>query len=211
MNKIRNIIDKLYYDRRKVGIISFLLIFGISVLYFYSNEQKEEPKIEITKKEEVKEEKKVKQTKVIVDIKGEVNNPGCYEVEDNLRVKDVIALAGGITPDADTSNINLSTKVHDEMVIVIEKKGTQTEKIESEAKVTTNTKTSTTSKTTGKISINKADQKTLMTLTGIGESKAKKIIEYRNANGPFTKLEDIKKVNGTGDAIFAKIKDSITL
>ena len=211
MNKIRNIIDKLYYDRRKVGIISFLLIFGISVLYFYSNEQKEEPKIEITKKEEVKEEKEVKQTKVIVDIKGEVNSPGCYEVEDNLRVKDVIALAGGITPDADTSNINLSTKVHDEMVIVIEKKGTQTEKIESEAKVTTNTKTSTTSKTTGKISINKADQKTLMTLTGIGESKAKKIIEYRNANGSFTKLEDIKKVNGIGDAIFAKIKDSITL
>ena len=68
-----------------------------------------------------------------------------------------------------------------------------------------------TTKPKGKISINKGSIKELTTLTGIGEAKAKKIIEYREKNGPFAKIEDIKKVNGIGDSIFAKIKDSITL
>ena len=63
----------------------------------------------------------------------------------------------------------------------------------------------------GKISINKASKEELMHLSGIGEAKANKIIEYRTQNGLFTTIEDIKKVSGIGEAIFAKIKDYITV
>ena len=62
----------------------------------------------------------------------------------------------------------------------------------------------------GKVNINSASLEELMTLTGIGESKAKDIISYRETNGPFTTIEDLKKVSGIGDSIFAKIKENIT-
>lgn len=66
-------------------------------------------------------------------------------------------------------------------------------------------------KVNGKISLNKATKEELMTLTGIGEAKAKDIINYRDKNGGFKTIEDLKKVNGIGDSIFAKIKENITV
>ena len=216
MEKLKDIFDHIYYDRKKIIIVSIIITLIISLFIFYRKEDSKEEVslIKEENKEIVEPKEEVKEVKIMVDIKGEVNSPGCFEVSDNLRVKDVIELAGGLTKNADTSSINLSAKVHDEMVIVIDKKGEVTNKIESDAKVSTNTsKTSitTTTKPKGKISINKGTLKELTTLTGIGESKAKKIIEYREKNGPFKTLEDIKKVSGIGDAIFAKIKDNITL
>ena len=219
MNKIKDIIDKLYYERKRIIIGIIISITLISIFIFYNSENKSDLKEEniVIEKPTIKEEKEeVKESKVIVDIKGEVNSPGCYEVSEELRVKDVIELAGGLTKNADTSNINLSSKIKDEMVIVVDKKGEVNGKLESDVYINNKTTTSkiTSTKTTkpkGKISINKGSIKELTTLTGIGEAKAKKIIEYREKNGPFAKIEDIKKVNGIGDSIFAKIKDSITL
>ena len=145
----------------------------------------------------------------MVDIKGEVNSPGCYEIDSDKRVKDLIEIAGGLTKNASVDGINLSAKLSDEMVIVIDKKET-VKKIETDNRVLVKPSTNDT-KTNGKISINKATKKELMTLTGIGESKANSIIDYRTTKGPFKSLEDIKKVKGIGDSIFAKIKDYITL
>ena len=214
MEKFKDIIDKLYYERKKILIISILVMLSLSIFIFYRNEDKKE-EISLVKEEPKKEEVFV-ENKIIVDIKGEVKNPGCFEVSDALRIKDVIDLAGGLTENADTSNINLSSKVHDEMVIIIDKKEDVKEVINNEESVkvetkTNNTKTTTTTKTTGKISINKASVKELTTLSGIGEAKAKKIVDYREKNGPFKSIDDIKKVSGIGEAIFAKIKDYITL
>ena len=214
MEKFKDIIDKLYYERKKILIISILVMLSLSIFIFYRKENTHE-EINIVKEEPKKEEVFV-ENKIIVDIKGEVKNPGCFEVSDALRIKDVIDLAGGLTENADTSNINLSSKVHDEMVIIIDKKEDVKEVINNEESVkvetkTNNTKTTTTTKTTGKISINKASVKELTTLSGIGEAKAKKIVDYREKNGPFKSIDDIKKVSGIGEAIFAKIKDYITL
>ena len=148
-----------------------------------------------------------------VDIKGEVINPGVYEMNNNQTVLDAINMAGGLTKKGITTDINLSKKITNEMVIVVsaisEKKSTKPI-INNNA--TINSSSSSTSKETkSKVSINTGTQQELMTLTGIGESKAKNIIAYREKSGLFKKIDDIKKVSGIGEALFAKIKENIII
>ena len=210
MNKIKDIIDFFYYERKKLLIITILIIVIVPIILFAIPKATIKEEIVLEKEEiaeEVKEEVVI--SKIMVDIKGEVNSPGCYEIDNDKRVKDLIEIAGGLTKNASVDGINLSAKLSDEMVIVIDKKET-VKKIETDNRVLVKPSTSDT-KTNGKISINKATKKELMTLTGIGESKANSIIDYRTTKGPFKSLEDIKKVKGIGDSIFAKIKDYITL
>ncbi len=210
MNKINDITDFFYYERKKLLIITILIIVIVPIILFAIPKAAIKEEIVLEKEEiaeEVKEEVVI--SKIMVDIKGEVNSPGCYEIDSDKRVKDLIEIAGGLTKNASVDGINLSAKLSDEMVIVIDKKET-VKKIETDNKVLVKPSTSDT-KTNGKISINKATKKELMTLTGIGESKANSIIDYRTTKGPFKSLEDIKKVKGIGDSIFAKIKDYITL
>lgn len=222
-------IQTLIQKHKPIIILSIIIIVLITLnLYMLwllnTNESKEEPPIEI--KEEKQEEPKL----LKVDIKGEIQNPGLYEVSENSRVMDIIEKAGGLTKNADTSVINLSKKVKDEMVILIySKKEVQKLKEKEEIKITCpsindacvtneldeplieNNKTNKNEKTTNsKVSINKATIEELQTLTGIGESKAKAIIEYRLKEGEFKTIEDIKNVSGIGDAAFEKIKDNIT-
>ena len=209
MNIFKNIIDIFYYNRKKIIISSILLIIVVPIFITIFNSKKEEPIIEEELViEEPKEE--VKEYTLMIDI-----NPGCYEVDSDKRVKDVIELAGGLTPEASTDGINLSAKLYDEMVIVIDKKE-EVQIVETDKRVVTTTKKteskeSSTPVSNGKISINKASAKELTSLPGIGDAKAKSIVEYRTKNGPFQSIEDIKKVKGIGDSIFAKIKDNITL
>ena len=215
MNKIKDLVDNLYYERKKILIFLFILFTVLS--YFLFNAEKTvafEEEEEDVEKIEVKEETVKEETKVMVDIKGEVNKPGCYEADENLRVQDIIELAGGLKEGASTDDINLSSKIFDEMVIVINKKEEVVDKVETSPKVSinnTNQNVSVNKVTPGKVSINTAGVEELSTLNGIKEARAKKIIEYRETNGPFKALEDIKNVSGIGESIFAKIKDSITL
>lgn len=143
-----------------------------------------------------------------VEVKGEVASPGVYEVEDGARVVDVINLANGFTDNAYTEDINLSKKVSDEFVIYVnnKKSAKNTTKVTSNA---TYNASSETTKTSGLININTASKTELMKLSGIGESKAEAIIEYREKNGNFTKISDIKKVSGIGSSTYEKFKDSI--
>ena len=215
MNKIKDLVDNLYYERKKILIFLFILFTVLS--YFLFNAEKTvafEEEEEYVEKIEVKEAPVKEETKVMVDIKGEVNKPGCYEADENLRVQDIIELAGGLKEGASTDDINLSSKIFDEMVIVINKKEEVVDKVETSPKVSinnTNQNVSVNKVTPGKVSINTAGVEELSTLNGIKEARAKKIIEYRETNGPFKALEDIKNVSGIGESIFAKIKDSITL
>jgi len=172
-----------------------------------------------------------------VDIKGAVTNPGVYFLDEGSTVKDVIEKAHGLTKEADVSTINLSKKVFDEMVIIIYtkkeveemKKGSTTVKvvekecicpeIKNDACINNNDSTELNSTTNQdkeenintKVSLNKATQKELETLTGIGASKAKAIIEYRDKNGGFKTIDELKSVSGIGDSTFEKIKDDITI
>ena len=143
------------------------------------------------------------------------------------RVIDVINKAGGLTEHADTSVLNLSKKVIDEMVIIVYSKDevkdfkktkeleqqVQNNCIQKDENALKNDACITNQETlqSTKISINNATIEQLMTLPGIGESKAKEIIDYRTTNGPFTSIEDLKNIPGIGESIFAKIKENITL
>lgn len=204
-----------------------MLLIGLSSIFVlnYKPKKKEETKeLLVTKKEKKEEEKKEELLKV--DIKGEIINPGIYSLSSTSRVIDVIEKAGGLTQNANTTVINLSKKITDEMVIIIYSNEqvtnfSKTKEIENQVQqqcikpddnalkndacITDETKTS------SKISINTATLEQLQNLPGIGESKAQDIINYRNSSGPFKSIDDIKNVSGIGDALFAKIKDHITL
>lgn len=156
-----------------------------------------------------------------IDIKGEVKKPGVYEVTENMNVNDAIKMAGGLKKGASTDNINLSKTLKNEMVIIISKKlkentknTIKNEALPSSSEVIGELKNSDTNNIQNDsnklISLNKGSLDELMTIPGIGEQKAKQIIEYRNSNA-FTSIEDIKNVSGIGESLFEKIKDYITI
>lgn len=129
-----------------------------------------------------------------VDIKGEIILPGVYLVNSNCLIKDIIDMAGGLTPDADITNINLAEGISNNQMIIIP---SQDKKIEQN-----NNKL---------ININTATKEQLMQLESIGESKANNIIAYRTKNGLFKSIEELKNVSGIGNEIYKKIKDFITV
>ena len=221
------------YRHRKeilIGVCIFLIITVISIysIYSYKNNKTtivKENKISLKKKTTEEQSKEILE-EYKVDIKGEVNMPGIYTLNSNNRVIDVIEKAGGLTENANTTVINLSKKIKDEMVIIIysnqevkefektkEKEQVVQEKcIQKDENALKNDAciNNTVDVLSKKININTASIEELQTLTGIGESKAKEIIAYRE-NNKFSSIEDIKKVPGIGEALFAKIKESITI
>ena len=140
---------------------------------------------------------------IYVDIKGEVINPNVYKIKKGLRVIDVINLAGGLTEESDTSNINLSKIVTDEMVIVIKSKNNEEVYIDSDVDINNNNNNN-----NQLIDINTCTIDELLTLPGIGESKANNIIEYRKKN-KFNTINDIMNVSGISESLFNKIKEYI--
>lgn len=216
MNILYSIKDFLYYNRYKiigiVGVLFFFFYFKDYLLNMDQNETEKIVEIEEINKEEIKEEK------VTVDIKGAVLNPGIYTLDNNKRVFDAITIAGGLLDNSDTENINMSLKLTDEMVIIVpfkeEKQNSVGDKehlnnsnnIENDAKVS-NSKNA----NNEKVSINKASKEDLMTLKGIGETKALAIINYRKEHGNFKSISELQNVKGIGKSIFEKIKDNIEL
>lgn len=223
-----------YRYRKQIIIISIiLLLLGALAYYVYCNKKEEKDNektsilLESTKKKKKKIDKKEENTEIMVDVKGEVSNAGIYTLKSGSRVIDAINMAGGLTPNANTSVLNLSKKLTDEMVIIVysnyevqnfektkEKENivlenckTGYDNIENDACIEAEKST----EKQGKVSLNSATIEELMTLSGVGEAKAKSIIEYRNKNGGFKNIEDIKNVSGIGDAVFDKIKENITL
>ena len=187
--------------------------------------------IVLVEKKELKKETKVEVEETYkVDIKGEINNPGIYSMNKDKRVMDVIAEAGGLTENANTSVINLSKKIKDEMVIIIYsneevndfKKTKAIEKqveekcIQKDENALINNACITQQETketisTDKVNINTASIEELTKLTGIGESKAKEIIKYRETNNGFKSIEELTSISGIGENIFAQIKENITV
>mgnify|MGYP000271900557 FL=1 len=144
-------------------------------------------------------------------------NEGIYELDENSRIADAIDKAGGITEEANINNINLAFVLEDGVKIYIPKKGDNSNEIKDDtntyiSKRSDNIELAQSTKnnnTNNKVNINTANQTELETLPGIGASIATKIISYRNKNGKFINIEDIKKVNGIGESKYEKIKDLI--
>ncbi len=207
-----NIRDFIYYNRKVIITVVFFLLLVLIFFFFLKNEETEELKFNDNENFIMDEydagynDDNLKNDCLVVDIKGCVKNPGTYEVTKEMRIIDVINLAGGLLDNSDVSSINLSKKVTDEMVIVIpaidDNKGDYNDfSFESNNE----------EEHDSKVSINYGTLEQLMTIKGIGLTKATAIIEYRKEYGLFKSLEEITNVKGIGNTTFEKIKDYIKL
>lgn len=222
-----------------LGLLIFDIFFNREeILECESKDEVLIKEIEDIKKEDVVEEDtNIEVERIKVDVKGAVKKAGVYELDSNARVNDAILMAGGLKSTASTKYLNLSKKVTDEMVIFVYtvtqiKNLSIEENLKEECKCPTidisscagsnvvvpgNSDTNgdlsneDNSNTNNKVSLNKATKEELMTVSGIGESKALAIIKYREDNGEFKVLEDIMNVSGIGESLYNKIKDYITL
>ncbi|NMS89902.1 DUF655 domain-containing protein [Clostridioides difficile] len=164
-------------------------------------------------------DKSVQNKKITIYISGAVNRPGIVTIETDKRLYDAVELLGGTTSEADLNGVNLSIKLEDEQHYIIPKigetvsvssnndsnKSNQNDELKSESKSKDNKNTYNEEKT----NINVATIEELDSLPGIGEATANKILQYREENGQFNSIEDIKNVNGIGDKKYENVKDLI--
>ncbi len=153
--------------------------------------------------------------KIIVHITGEVKNTGILVLKEEARIADAIESAGGATEEADLNKINLAYTLKDGQKIYIPNKEDEeniayiTEGSGNNVSVENGDESEMKEKI--KININTASQAELEELPGIGEAIASRIIEYREENGTFNKIEDLLNVKGIGDAKFAEIKEYVVV
>ena len=199
---------KKYFIYIGIVVVLFISVFGIN----YLSNDKQEINSNISFVDDSVETTTEDINSFYVDIKGAVKKPGVYKVSENMIVNDLIKLAGGLTKNAYTKNINLASKLKEGMVVyVYSKNELTTTKILNDVKYEVpSSNEETTTVTNGKVNINTASKEELMTLSGVGESKAIAIIDYRSKN-KFNTIEDIMNVSGIGESAFAKIKEYITV
>jgi competence protein ComEA len=210
-----------------IGSVAILLVFFIFFIYgiFRSNSKEEKVDDSIfvetsskinsgSKSDNLKvEDKKSENTtsKLIkVQIKGEVKAPGVYNLNIGDRVEDLIKLAGGFTVEADVDKVvSQAKKLKDEECILVPRKGAINNiATVTEPNVVTNNMSSSIG---GKININIATKEDLMKVPGIGEVIASNIIDYREKNGGFNSLEDLKNIDRIGDKTFEKFKEKLDI
>ncbi|MDE7274450.1 MAG: helix-hairpin-helix domain-containing protein [Lachnospiraceae bacterium] len=150
---------------------------------------------------------------VYIYVCGAVQLPGVYRLKQGSRLYEAVELAGGLTGDADENCLNMAREITDgEQVVILTQEeafarkeaGTYTYPGESAMQETA-------AKVSGLVNINTATLAELTSVSGIGESRAQAIIDYREQHGSFGSIEDIKKVDGIKDGLFSKIKDKITI
>ncbi|TRZ37516.1 hypothetical protein CEQ21_18880 [Niallia circulans] len=139
---------------------------------------------------------------IYVDVKGAVKAPGLYEAKQGERVMDIIERANGFTSEADENAINLAERVEDEMVVYIPEFGEEPKGANGDAKE---------DGVADLVNINEADSSQLLTLPGIGEAKASAIIDYREQNGGFKDVAELKEISGIGEKTFEKLKELVTV
>ncbi len=146
---------------------------------------------------------------LLVDVRGAVAKPGVYTLPAGSRVQDALALAGNLLPNAETRSFNFARKVNDGEQIYVPLAGEATVVPPAASKGVPSTLATKTP--IGKININTATLEELDLVPGIGPAIGQRIIDYRNENGAFKQIEDLKKVRGIGDSVFGELKDLITL
>lgn len=217
-----------FYEHQKYFMYGFLLLFAcLSFIFIYvrftSDVKTVEPEVIALSDDEEKEEIITEAVETIfIDIKGEIKYPGVYEMQLGDRVIDAVQMAGGFTDEATTDNVNLSKKLKDETVIIIPSylKDYENVTIKNDYEIDSNDDIVQTEEnenyekiesSSSLVNINTASVVELMSLDGIGETKAKAIIEYRDTSGGFKSIEDIKNVSGIGESTYENIKNNITV
>lgn len=193
---------------RTVKKVCFLLAFIVAVMTGCREKTKEE--ISLIQTEDQKDAEQNKDTdmevaeSIYVDVAGQVNNPDVYELPAESRIFQAIEAAGGFTEKAAVSGINQAQKLEDGQQIYV-----PSQKEVQAADLTTGKNQE--EVVDGRVNLNTASRQELMTLTGIGEVRADAIIRYRENEGGFCSIEDLKKVEGIKDGVFEKIKDQIKI
>ena len=209
-------------------IIIGLLLMGLFIEGYFLTQSKP---VTLNSEEIALEEKNENDATeyIWVEIRGAVNKPGVYEMPSFSVVNDVIGVASGLKEDAYTDNINLSQTVEPNMVINIyttkeyakynasnllagcyEQSYDISNCLDGYSLIMTNSEKAQNNEKT-LVNINTADKNTLMSLTGIGEAKASAIIDYRESQGNFKNIIEIKNVRGIGDTLYEQIKDYLTI
>ena len=234
-NRKGKVMKDNFLKYKKIGLISFLVIIVISAVALYNVsgfkelnkndtesifiDEDNDKNIPISDKDTFTDDSlkendtqnsnniSLKNKKITVEIKGQVKNPDVYILDEDSIINDLIILAGGITENAYLDNINRAQKLQDHEMIYI------ADKNEEDLLNLNNNSVECISEDASKstVNINSATLEQLKTLNGIGESKAQNIIEYREKNGGFKSIDEIKNVTGIGEKMFEKIKESITI
>lgn len=165
--------------------------------------RRKEVSIESKKETKTTAEKSSSKETIYVYVCGEVKHPGVYCFSKGERIVSAVKAAGGLTKKASAESINQAEKMKDGQQITIPSKKQTAKNEGSDSKAVQSS--------SGKININTAGVKELMTLSGIGEAKASDIISYREEHGPFSDISDIMKIQGIKEGIYHKIKDKITI
>ena len=227
IHKIRNFIENNLKKSVQCLSLLILVIFSIFIFLFISNKKNNNQKDEdlfnqllvesVEEKEELGEEfnketednTKISEEEIKVDLKGAVQSPGVYEMENDQRVIDCINKAGGFLEGAEQKSVNLAERLTDQMVIYIPLKGENPvgDNYLNESIVNTIQANS----EADKIDLNRANKEDLKSLNGIGDVKAENIISYREANGKFKSIEEILNISGIGEATLDKLKEEITV
>lgn len=149
--------------------------------------------------------------KRFVYICGAVNVPGVYEVEQNARLYEVVEAAGGLREDAAEESVNQARQIEDgEMIrILTQEEAAQAGDEEAGEGAENDVKAETANDSDGRVDLNLATVAELMTLPGIGQAKADSIVRYREKNGAFSSIEEIKQVEGIKEGVYNRIKDNI--
>ncbi|RBP63896.1 competence protein ComEA [Alkalibaculum bacchi] len=199
---------KEWIRNNKLTII-VVILFVVSLLIYYSsifkNSSIENSKMDVLEKEVEKSEEPTEETAktIIVHISGEVIKPGIIELDYGQRLYEAIEMAGGPTEKADVEQVNLAMILEDQQKVVIPS-------TDNGAQGNPTIEYSAGGGAAVKININTADKTQLMELPRIGDATAEAIIQYREENQGFKKIEDIKNVPRIGDVTFEGFKDKIT-
>lgn len=194
----------MFLDKQRKGIlilIAFILVLGLAFRFY--ERLTPPPGGIIVRDEEPKPRETSPPATIYVQICGAVKNPGVYRVQKGARLFEVVNMAGGLSPNADAQKVNLAKVVEDGEKVCIPRVG---DVVDSSSK-----KVGDAQKADSKlINVNQATVEELERLPGIGRTIAKRIVEYREKNGPFNGPSDLLKVKGIGEKKLEKIRGMIT-
>ncbi|WP_145332206.1 helix-hairpin-helix domain-containing protein [Staphylococcus epidermidis] len=221
-------INRRYIDFfMKWKLYILIILIMLTTFFFYllndnnndliQNSQERQSKIsdqqiknskKLNKKEVSIQKDNTKETKIFIDIKGAVKHPNVYEMASSNRVIDALNKAE-VLKDADLSQLNLSEKLVDQKLIYVPKKGENSMKINSQQSTLNSSDVKI--NMNQPLNLNSATEEQLKNIPGIGPSKAKEILNYREQNHGFNSIDDLMKIKGFGKKTFEKLKEHFTI
>jgi competence protein ComEA len=188
--------------QKKERLLMLILLIGILLagsVYLYGGKPNAEKTVPLTTEQaSVPPGQQQAVGSIKVHVKGEVNRPGVYQIPADSRVVDAVEAAGGAKPSADIHALNLAAALRDGAEVTVPMSGAAEQQRAAAAK-----------QHAGKLNLNTATADELDKLPGIGSTRAQAIVEYRNSNGRFLQVDDLKNVPGFGVKLVEQVRESV--